>query len=375
MPIFFEFYRKLQSIRARTARSELLPILGGLILLALTGMIAYSLIEGWSLLDALYATVITITTVGYGDVTPKTPQGRVFAIFFTLFAITIAGYSISMLAAYAIERRNRRITNQFRKRLMQRIDSLQKHYIVCGADLVGTRIAEEFYLRHVPYVVIDQDEERVKSALLYSHPEYFEKKVRTFFDAHEVDLSAFEDLSLQEVSEKLDIPYVLADPTDDVALIKAGIGRAAGLIAACPDDRDNLSIVIGARSLAKREGNDTLRIMTRASEPRNMSKLYLAGADFVRIPSITSGMEMATHILNPEIGNWWYSHLGNENSARPIFQQITLRENPAWVGQTVSDVHKNGKTVILSVKRDGKFLSPPAYDLVLQADDIAIALG
>jgi len=375
MNIFLQFYKNIRWIGQRYSRSEFLSIIGALCLLALTGTVIYSLIEGWSLLDALYATVITITTVGYGDFTPKSPQGRIFAIFFTLIAITIGGYSISTLAAYTIESRSRNIAARFRKQRMNRIKTLQHHFILCGADLLGTRIAEEFYMEKVDYVVIDDNETFIKSALLYSHPEYFQQKLQTILDFHEADLSRFENLTLPELSEKLNVSYILGDPTDDTNLIQAGIDRAAGLIAARADDRDNLSIVIGARSLANRANNTTLRIMTRANDPSNVRKMYLAGADFVRIPTIMSGMEMASHMLHPEIGNWWYSRVGQGNQRRGMFQQVNVNDRPQWVGKTVAKIHELDQLLILTIKRKGEFISPPEFSLVLQPDDIAIILG
>lgn len=375
MAIFVQLYKTISQLRLRYTRSELVRILSALLSLALVGMVVYSLLEGWSLLDALYATIITITTVGYGDFTPKSPQGRIFAIFFTLIAITIAGYSISTLAAYTIENRNRSNAHRFRKRLMSRIKTFDKHYILCGVDLLGRRIAEEFHLQTVDYIIIDDDENQLKAAMLYSHPGYIQQKLKSLLDFDEVDLSAFEDLTLQELSERLNVPYFLADPTDDAVLIQAGIERAAGLIAARQDDRDNLSIVIGAKSLAKRANNESLHIMTRANDPRNVRKMYLAGADFVRIPPIMSGTEMASHILHPEIGNWWYSRVGDVDKKREMFQQISLSDRPGWVGKTVSKVHELDKMIILSVKRNGDFISPPPFDFVLQPADIAIVLG
>jgi voltage-gated potassium channel len=374
MNFFIEVYKTLAHVRQRIARGELVQIVGALIALALTGMIVYGLLEGWSALDALYATVITITTVGYGDFTPHTSAGRLFAIVFTLMAITIGGYSISTLAAYTFEQRSRRAAHQFRKRLMKRIDSFNQHYILCGADLLGIRIAEELQLQNADYVIIERDETLLKMAMLYAHPDYFQQKIKSLIDFHDVDLSEFEALTLQEISERVNVPYLLADPTDDLVLIKAGIERAAGLIAACPDDRDNLSIIIGARSLAKRARHETLRIMTRANEPRNMRKMYLAGADFVRIPSIMGGIEMASHMLHPEIGNWWYSRVGADRQKQGVFQQVELSQRPQWIGQTVGQIHQREQIMIVSVKRGEIFVSPPPADFALQPADIAIML-
>ncbi|MDX2077847.1 MAG: NAD-binding protein [bacterium] len=375
MTIFINFYKRILQFKQHYSRSELIRLLMAIILLAIIGATIYSRIEGWTFLDALYATVITMTTVGYGDVAPRTPEGRTFAIFFTLFAIGIAGYAISTLAANMIENRHQRIANRLRKRLMTRISALHDHYILCGADLLGLRIAEEFSLQKAMYIVIDDDEARLKNALLYTHPEYFQQKIRTLTDFHDVDLSEYEDLTLAELSEKMNIPYILADPTDDTALVKARIEYAKGLIATRPDDRDNLSIVIGARNLAKRANNDALKIMTRANDPNNLRKLYLAGADFVRIPHIVSGMEMASHMLHPEIGNWWYSRTGAGADRRGMFVQDDMSRHPHWLGVTVGKVYEAFGVMIVSVKRGGEFISPPPYDMVLKNDDIVIMVG
>ncbi|MBZ0276294.1 MAG: NAD-binding protein [Anaerolineae bacterium] len=372
--MLLQLVQKFLRVRQRYSRSEVVRIAGALVGLALTGMVAYSLLEGWSPLDALYATIITITTVGYGDFTPHSPEGRIFAIVFTLVAIAFGGYSISTLAAYTIERRTRDLSLRFRKRLMNRIRNFNGHYILCGADLLGRRIAEDFYQGKINFVLIDDNEALIKSALLYAYPEYFQHKIKTLLDFHEVDLSEFESLTLEQLSEQLNIPYLVADPADDSALIQAGIERAAGLIAVRPDDRDNLSIVIGARSLAKRGGNESLRIMTRANDPNIMRKMYLAGADYVRIPTIMSGMEMASHMLHPEIGNWWYSRIGDGDNARPMFQQISASDRAGWVGRSVTQIHETDRILIVSVKRDGQFMSPPAFDTVLQAGDVVIVI-
>lgn len=257
---------------------------------------------------------------------------------------------------------------------MKRIDSFNQHYILCGADLLGNRIAEELQLQNVDYVIIERDETLLKTAMLYAHPDYFQQKIKSLTDFHDVDLSQFEGMTLPEISDRVNIPYLLADPTDDLVLIKAGIERAAGVIAACPDDRDNLSIIIGARNLAKRANHETLRIMTRANEPRNMRKMVLAGADFVRIPSIMGGIEMASHMLHPEIGNWWYSRVGAADNKQGMFQQVEVSQRPPWIGQTIGQIHQREQTMIVCVKRGEAFISPPPADFALQPADIAILL-
>ncbi|MEZ4593275.1 MAG: potassium channel protein [Chloroflexota bacterium] len=372
MIIFLNFFRRFAR---RVWRSDIFVIVSLTALLILVGTVAYVRLEGWGWLDALYATVITITTVGYGDLSPQTANGRLFAIFFTFIAIGIAGYTISTFAAYLIESRTEKKAKYLRKRRMKRIEQLENHYILCGANLVGTRIAEEFYLAQAPYIIIDSDEHWLKTALLYSHPEYFQQKLQSLMDISEIDLSQYENRSLAEVGELLNTPYILDDPTDDNVLVRAGIARAAGLIAALADDRDNLAIVVGARALANRFNNPNLRIMARTEDGRFMRKLYLSGADTVRVPAVMSGLEMATHMMHPEIGNWWYAMMGMDKASTPSIQQQSVQAKPEWVGKTVSHLHQEAQLLTLAVKRADEFVSPPPASFTLQADDILILLA
>lgn len=373
MVIFINFFRRV--IR-QVARSDIFTVVSLTAILILVGMLAFARLEGWSWLDALYATIITMTTVGYGDLSPVTDNGRIFAIFFAFIAIGVAGYAISTFAAYLIESRVEKKAKYLRKRRMKRIENLENHYILCGANYVGKRIAEEFYQMKVPFIVIDADEARLHKVLLFSHPEYFEQKIQSYMDIVDVDLSHYENRTLAQLGEMMNMPYIMDDPTDDNVLVRAGIGRAAGLIAAMEDDRDNLAIVVGARALAKRFGNEDLRVMARSEDGRLMRKLILSGADDVRIPSMMSGLEMATHMMYPEIGNWWYSMMGLFNKTdTATIQQMLIADKPEFIGKTVADLHQQNSIMALAVKRNGSFLSPPPADLSLQKDDIIITLS
>lgn len=374
MGIFLQLFERLQLIRKRLRSSDVVPVVTVTTLLILIGAVGFSRLEGWTLLEAVYVAVITMTTVGYGDLSPVTPAGRGFALGFAFVAIGVAGYAISTFAANLIEGRAAKRAKTLRKRRMKRIDELDQHFILCGADLVGTRIAEEFQLAGADYILVEPDEERLKQALLYSHPDYFQRKLRSFVDVTTVDLSEYEGLSVAQIAELLDTPFLLEDPTDDAVLVQAGIARAQGLIAALPDGRDNLSVVIGARALAQRESNSELRIMARSEGGGNMRKLYLAGADFVRVPAIMTGLEMATHMLHPEVGNWWYSLVGLDRQAKARFQQVALADRPHWIGLRISQLHEDFGVLTLAVKRGESFTTPPPADLILAGDDIAIIL-
>lgn len=364
----------LRRLAQRIRRSDILVVLLITAVLVTVSTIFYVRVEGWTVLDALYQTVITMTTIGYGDLSPQTRAGRIFAIFFSFFAIGIAGYAISAFAASLIENREEKRNKILRKRRMKRIDTLNNHYIVCGAELLGLRIAEELQLANAPYIIIDEDEEKLRYALLHAHPEYFKQKVRSLIDIVEVDLSEYEEKTLPEIAELLDTAYILASPTEEFALKNAGIDRAKGLIATMQDERDNLSIVVGAKALAQRLGNEDLKIMASVEDTNFMRKLILAGADYVRIPAVSTGLEMAMHMMNPEIAEWWYSLMGVNRSDAPRMAQSAVSDNPTWLGKTVAQLHAEKNIVTAALKRDGEFHSPPPANMVLESADILIAL-
>ena len=158
-------------------RSSLLPLLIPFSLLILIGTVVYSILEGWTLFDSLYATIITITTVGYGDLSPQSQSGRIFAIFFTLFAIGLAGYAISSVAAVLFETQQKNREKRIFERRMNEISKLSNHIIVCGGSIIGNRAAGEFKRRQIPFVIIEPDEAKLKQALLWMHDSYVDKRI------------------------------------------------------------------------------------------------------------------------------------------------------------------------------------------------------
>lgn len=365
--------KRFKALLHHFTQSGLSTVMGAFFCLILAGTTVYSFIEGWSWLDALYATIITITTVGYGDLSPQTVPGRVFAIVFTLFAIGLGGYAISTMAALVIERQASRRNRQLLEKRMKRIAQLDQHIIICGANKVSEAVAIELHNLRQSIVLIDQDEALVKEALLFLHPEYFEHMVAKLTDVTDGgNMAEYEALSLAELAEKVDVAYIIADPTDESVLLQAGIERAKGLIPCMPDDRDNLSIVVGARVLAERYHNEDLRIMSRVESYRYVRKLLISGAHEIRLPTVVSGYQMASHLLNPEFSQWWSDMLLHDTQR---IGDAAVADHPHWAGKTVADVRRHHEQLVIAIKRGDEYISAPLPEQTIQADDVLILLG
>ncbi|WP_420629332.1 potassium channel family protein [Candidatus Leptofilum sp.] len=350
---------------------SILPI----VILIGIGTIAYAYFEGWSLPDSLYATIITITTVGYGDLSPQTVGGRLFAIFFTLSAIGLASYAISTLAAGVIRWEQERVQRHIQEQRMSTIASLENHIIVCGGNAISRKAMFFFQRDNQPIILVEQDEEKLRRALLYLDIEYLQKKFGHYYDLTQaVDVTEDEQLSLEELTERVDVPYLLADPTDDSTLIAAGIDRARGIVAALDSDEHNLFAVISARALATQMDNPKLRILALVYDDKNGPKLQIAGADQLIFPEKGSGMQVQSWMMNPLIGDFWMEVSFKAQSTYDM-QQFIISDYPAWVGKSVTQLRNQHQVVVLAVWRDGAFHYSPTADEVLQANDVLIAFA
>ena len=355
-------------------RSSLFSLLIPFLLLILIGTVVYSILEEWTLFDSLYATIITITTVGYGDLSPQSQSGRIFAIFFTLFAIGLAGYAISSAAAILFETQQQNREKKVFERRMNKISKLSNHIIVCGGGIIGNRAAGEFRRRQFPFVIIEPDEAKLKQALLWMHESYVDKRLRHYESLEEVDWSIEERMSIDELARDTGILYMLEDPTEEQQLRIAGVHRAYGVVASMEDDRDNTTIILSARDMGKRLNNPKLRIVGSARNEMNMHTLYLAGADRVVSPNIMGGFNLATNMLDHDAAEFWDNMLFQQNQ-NIRFGDMHVHDYPHIVGWTVDELRQKLSQLVIAIRRDREFMHMPAPKEAIRADDVLIVIG
>ena len=355
-------------------RSSLLPLIVPFFLLIVVGTIVYALLEDWTLFDSLYATIITITTVGYGDLSPQTQSGRIFAIFFTLVAIGLAGYAISSATAVIFETQREKNEKRKYERRMNEISKLSNHIIVCGGGILGNRAASEFKRRQVPFVFIEPDETKLKHALLWMHESYMDKRMRHYENLDEVDWSVEERMSIDELADDTGVLYMLEDPTDEQQLRAAGVHRAYGVVAAMEDDRDNTTIILSARDMAQRLNNPQLRVVASALDEAHMHTLYLAGANRVISPNMMGGFAVASNMLDHDAAEFWDNMLYHQNQ-NIRFGDMHVRDFPHIVGWTTDELRHKLSQLVIAIRRNGKFMYTPAPDVMIQADDVLIVIG
>jgi len=295
------------------------------------GVAGYRLLEGWSLLDALYMTVITLAAVGFQEVHPLGPEGRIFTI--SLIALGVVALFFTLQAATELVASGQLVRSLRRRRMDTRIDRLDRHYVICAFGRVGRSVAEELARQGLPFIVVEQDH------------------------------------TMAAALEERGMPYLLADPTSEEVLRRAGVERAVGLVCAVDSDAVNVYITLTARAL-----NPGLTIVARAANPDSVDKLTRAGADQVVSPYVLSGHRMAFLAQHPAVVDF----LDLVRIAPDLkLEEMVVRPGSALDGATTgaaSAAHRGA--TILAVKRPGaEPIAFPEPDVRLAAGDLVVALG
>ena len=314
------------------AHQRLVLLVGLLAALAGIGTSGYVLIEGWTPFEALYMTVITLGSVGFGEVHPLSTAGRAFTIGLIVSGLGVVAYGLSTITALWVEGD---LSHHWEKRRMERrIADLRDHIVVCGGGETGRHIIRELLATRTPFVCIEQDAE---------HAEALRRVVP-------------------------DVLYIVGDATETEVMRAAQVAHARGMIAAMPADKDNLFALLTAREL-----NPRLRIVSRVSGDESRPRLLKAGADAVVSNKAIGALRLASEMLRPHVVSVLDAMLREPSQTR--VQEIPV--GPGAAGQSLARLkfHERAGVIVFALREAGTqrhFFNPPA-ERPLAVGDVLIA--
>lgn len=298
------------------------------------GTFGYTLIEKWPPLESLYMTVITLSTVGFREVYPLSPTGKVFTMIVVIFGVGGAAYTASIMGKMIVEGEIRKVLG--RRKMEKSLKDLKDHYIVCGYGRVGKRICKEFCIRKVPFVIVEKSSQIIAQI------------------------------------EKDGFLFVQGDSTEDSVLTSAGIEKAKGLVSAVANEADNVFIVLSARQL-----NPDLFITARADSDSAEKKLKRAGANKVVSPYKIGGIRMALTTLRPNLVDFMKVVTFDKETGL-VIEEIEVKPNSALTQDTLKDspIREEFGIMVVGIKKPGKdvFLNP-SPETKIEAGDILIVIG
>lgn len=303
-------------------------------LLLLFGSTGYMVIEGWPFFDGFYMTVITITTVGYGEVRTVSEPGRIFTVFLVFAGMGIMAYTLGIVAQMMVEFQVRDIIG--RRKLGLKLKHIKNHYILCGYGRIGSVIAQELKSNNIPLMVVDQNPQT------------------------------------RDKLRNLQIPYIIDDATSEDVLVEAGVERAKGLVTVVLSDADNLFITMTARGL-----NPKLFILARADEEPTEKKLLRAGANKVVLPYLIGGLRMVHTILRPAVTDFFDFAMQDKNIELKM-EELKVDEKSTLNGVRLLDskIRQDMNVIIVAIRnKEGAMRFNPASDERIEAGSTLIALG
>jgi voltage-gated potassium channel len=299
-----------------------------------SGLIGFMVIEGWNAFDALYMTITTLTTVGFMEVHPLSPGGRIFTMILILLGVGFILYFLGITTRMMVEGTIRDIYG--RRKLEKKITHISGHYLVCGYGRIGRSVTQILRDKPLEVVVIEKDENYI--------PEFQEKNVT----------------------------YVLGEATSEDILIRAGIERAKGLVAAASSDADNVYITLTARGL-----NPDLFILARAAEEASIKKLKRAGADQVVSPYELGARRMANTILRPAVVDFIEFAVHNRDLNLQM-EELTVSSHSKIKDVTLFDsgIRKDHNLIVVAIrKKTGEMVFNPSSNTKIHEGDTLVALG
>ena len=321
------------SVQQRVVRRFIVPI-SALGVLLVVGTAGFRWLEGMTVIDALYMTVITLSTVGFGEVNQLEPAGRIFTICLIMGGAGLAAYILSSVADFMIVGEWRAYLEERRQRHM--LEHLAAHIIVCGYGRVGRHVVAGLQAERLPFVVLDPDPEKIQHLQL-------------------AGVLAIEGNAAVEQDLKA-----------------AGIDRARGLVAAASSDAENVFIVLTARSL-----RPDLLILARANYEDSEPKLLRAGADRVVLPYSITGRRIVTMLARPDVADF-LDEIAHTAGLELLLEQVQVSPTSPFVGQTVVQAqleHRFGVTVLAYKPPGGQLVKRPDDETPLEAHAYLVVLG
>lgn len=312
---------------------RLKTILAIFLLILSIGVIGFMILEGLSLLDAIYLTVATVATVGYGDIAPVTPAGRVFTIGLIITGVGMTYYTITFVIGLAVEGQ---LKNVLGRRGMNRlIAAMKNHIIVCGAGRVGSNVVERLQHEKEKFVVIENNQ----------------------------------DICDQLLEQK--IPVIHGDSTLDEVLHAAGVLRAKGVISTLSHDADNVYVTLTAKSL-----NPNLMVVARAERSEAEEKLRRAGANTVIFPSVMGGRQMVSAMTKPVIMDFVENVFYNQELHLDIAEiTVGVASQLDGVSLAASGIKDRFNSIVVAIKRGNQLITNPSAAEILAGRDIMVVLG
>jgi len=298
------------------------------------GCIGYMIIEGWGFMDSLYMTIITLATVGYGEVHEVSLPGRMFTVVLILLGVGYFLYVVGYIIQFLVEGRIRQILG--RRKLDTQINKLKGHFIICGYGRIGRELTRYLTQKYIDVVVIERSENRVPTM------------------------------------NEDGILYLVGEAMEENLLEKAGIHRARGMVTAVATDADNVFLVLTAKRM-----NPNIFIVSRASQNSAKKTLEAAGADKVISPYDLGARRMAHAILRPTVIEFLEMAFVDDTTDIQV-EEIQVGGGSELVGVALMDsgIRQTLDLIIIALRKlDGGMVFNPKADTVLEVGDTIIAVG
>lgn len=300
------------------------------------GSMGYMLIEQYSLIDAFFMTIITVSTVGFGEIKPLSPTGRIFTTFMIIFSFGFFAYGVSSITRFMVDGGFR---NYFiNKRTNRKVKRMNNHVILCGFGRNGKEAARALKEKGERFVVIETNEEIVN-----------------------------------ELRKEYNYLYVEGDATDDDVLRQAGVERAKSLITTLPNDADNLLVVLSTRSINKK-----IRIISRASHEWSDLKLKKAGANNVIMPDMVGGRRMAKLVASPDVVDFLEYMMRKKKGEVQLVELHCKDFACSFLQKTIGELRFkkiSGVNIVGMKDKDGNYIFNPSPDLRLSENYQLFVMG